>query len=513
MQQKKTPVQPILLTGRSLTQEELLQISRERHPVALSEEARRNLAIAYETVLRKMEANLPVYGITTGFGKLANVTIDREQSRELQRNLIMSHACGVGDPFPTEVVRAIMLLRANALASGFSGVNPAVVETLVAMLNAGIHPVVPEKGSLGASGDLANLAHVALVLIGLGEAEFGGRVMDGAAAMAMSGISTVVLEGKDGLGLINGTQIMAALGSLHLHEARRLYRIANIAGALTLESMRGLTAAFDPRIQAVRPHPGQITCAAEMLELVAGSTYVNGCDRVQDAYTLRCIPQVHGATKDVIDYASNVLAIERNAVTDNPLVFPDGDEVISGGNFHGQPLAFALDFLAIGLSELANISERRIERLVNPQLSGLPAFLARNGGVESGYMIAQYTAASLVSENKIYASPASVDSIPSSANQEDHVSMGAISARKLGKVLENVATVLAIELMCAAQAIDLQVPGRLGKGTEAAYRAVRNIVPTLNGDRVPAPDIRILTELVRSDRLVDAVRNALDRTA
>lgn len=506
-------VPPVLLTGQNLTQTELVQVARARRPLVLTEDALRRLEASHEVVRRKMQEGRPVYGITTGFGKLANISIDRAQSRELQKNLIMSHACGVGKPFATEIVRAIMLLRANALAAGYSGVNPRIVETLVAMLNRGVHPVVPEKGSLGASGDLANLAHVALVLIGLGEAEFRGATMSGAAAMEAAGIAPVALEGKDGLGLINGTQIMAALGSLHVADAELLCRTANIAGALTLEAMRGLTAAFDPRIHALRPHPGQIACARDILELIEGSTYVNGCDRVQDAYTLRCIPQVHGASLDAVAYAAHVLDIERNAVTDNPLVFPDGEEVLSGGNFHGQPLAFALDFLGIAVSELADISERRIERLVNPQLSGLPAFLARNSGVHSGYMIAQYTAASLVSENKILASPASVDSIPSSANQEDHVSMGAISARKAGQILENAQTVLAIELMCAAQAIDLQGDARLGRGTGAAWREIRRVVPALDGDRVLAPDIKAMTELVAGGGLVEAVRRALGRAA
>lgn len=503
----------VLLTGRNLTQTELLRVARDRRQLVLTEDALHRLEVSHAVVRRKMAEGHPVYGITTGFGKLANITIDRAQSRELQKNLIMSHACGVGKPFATEVVRAIMLLRANALAAGYSGVNPRIVETLVSMLNQGVHPVVPEKGSLGASGDLANLAHVALVLIGLGEAEFRGTTMTGAAAMEAAGIAPVELEGKDGLGLINGTQIMAALGSLHVADAEKLCRTANIAGALTLEAMRGLTAAFDPRIHALRPHPGQIACARDILELVEGSTYVNSSGRVQDAYTLRCIPQVHGASLDAVAYAAKVLDIERNAVTDNPLVFPDGEEVLSGGNFHGQPLAFALDFLGIALSELADISERRIERLVNPQLSGLPAFLARNSGVHSGYMIAQYTAASLVSENKILSSPASVDSIPSSANQEDHVSMGAISARKAGQILENTQTVLAIELMCAAQALDLQGNALLGRGTEAAWREIRRVLPALEGDRVLAPDIRAMTELVAGGTLVEAVLRALGKAA
>lgn len=516
---------PVRIDGQHLTRNDVVKVARNRQPVSLTEAAQENILRAYDAVRMKAAENKPVYGITTGFGKLANVAISPEQSKELQKNLIMSHACGVGKPFPEEVVRAIMLLRANALANGFSGVSPCVVQTLVDMLNKGVHPVIPEKGSLGASGDLANLAHIALVMIGLGEADFEGERMTGAAAMAAAHIAPIVLEGKDGLGLINGTQIMTGLGTLHLSDAITLYKTANIAAALTLESLHGLTDAFDPRIHALRPHPGQVSCAAEMLQLVSGSRWVNASDRVQDAYTLRCIPQVHGATLDTLLHAERVLDIEMNAVTDNPIVFPDTGDVLSGGNFHGQPLAFALDYLAIAMSELANISERRIERLVNPQLSGLPAFLARQSGINSGYMIAQYTAAALVSENKIYASPASVDSIPSSANQEDHVSMGATSARKAGTILENLQTVLAIELLCAAQAIDLQLsekreggvdlheltPSHLGKGTRAAYNAIRSMVPTLEQDRVLSPEIQQMSLFVKSGKLVALVEKALKK--
>ncbi len=499
----------IAITGQDLVTEDIIHIARFNQKVELSEDAKTRILRAYQVVEQKIEGGTPVYGVTTGFGKLSSVYIDQEQSKQLQKNLIMSHACGVGQPFSEEVTRAIMLLRANTLANGHSGVNPRVVDTLVDMLNKGVHPVIPEKGSLGASGDLANLAHVALVMIGLGEAVYQNERTDGKTAMEKAGIPVISLAGKDGLGLINGTQIMTALGSIHIHEAENLMKTANIAAALTLEALQGLTNAMDPRIQNVRPHAGQIICAKELLQLLEGSTNVNKSGRVQDAYTLRCVPQVHGASMDAINYTKNVLSIEMNSVTDNPIVFPEEGDIISGGNFHGQPLALALDFLAIALSELANISERRIERLVNPQLSGLPAFLSKQSGINSGYMIPQYTAACLVSENKILAHPASVDSIPSSANQEDHVSMGAISARKAGTIVENVRNVLAIELMCAVQAIDLQAPGKLGKGTKAAYDTIRKIVPVLEADRVLYYDINRISELLKTGELLENVAQAL----
>jgi len=497
----------IIVTGEDLTLDEVVQAAKGRK-VRLSAEAEERILKACQTVEEKIDGKKPVYGITTGFGQLSNIAINRTQSARLQKNLIMSHACGVGKPFGEEVVRAIMLLRANTLACGHSGVSLQVVKTLIEMLNRGVHPVVPEKGSLGASGDLANLAHVALVLIGMGEAVYQGKRYQGKTAMKKAGIPTVELKGKDGLGLINGTQVMAALGSLHIFNAFQLISAANIAAALTMEAMQGLTSAMDPRIHAVRPHFGQTECARVIRSLLEGSTCVNRANRVQDAYTLRCIPQVHGASLDAMNYVKQVLSVELNSVTDNPIVFPEEGEIISGGNFHGQPIALALDFLAIAVSELADISERRIERLVNPQLSGLSPFLVKQCGLNSGYMIAQYTAASLVSENKVLAHPASVDSIPSSANQEDHVSMGSISARKAGDIIENVRQVLAIELMCAAQAIDLQAAGTLGKGTRQAYAAVREIVPTLETDRVIYPDMKKLADLIGDPAFTERVYQA-----
>lgn len=500
---------PVFIDGESLRVEDVVRVARDRFPVQLSQEACQKILRAWETLKALIDNRQTIYGVSTGFGKLSSVFISKEESRELQKNLIISHACGVGKPFPEEVVRAIMLLRANTLAKGYSGVRLPVVETLVHMLNKGVHPVVPEKGSLGASGDLAPLAHIALVMIGHGEAYFRGQRLPGRKAMHMAGIPTIDPEGKDGLGLINGTQVMSALGALWVDEAQTLAETANIAAALTFEALMGLSQALDPRVHAVRPHPGQSACAAFLRAMLEGSTYAGQSGRVQDAYSLRCVPQVHGASVDAIGYVKRVIQTEINSVTDNPLVFPEDGEVVSGGNFHGQPLAIAMDLLAIAMSELANISERRIERMVNPQLSGLPPFLTPRSGLNSGLMIAQYTAAALVSENKILASPASVDSIPTSANQEDHVSMGAIAARKAGEVLENLRHVLAIELMCAAQAVDLQVPGTLGRGTAAAYRMIREVIPKLESDRVAYTDVQQAAELVSTRRLLRGVMKVI----
>lgn len=458
-------------------------------------------------VERLVRERRPVYGITTGFGKFSDVPISAEQTAALQRNLLMSHACAVGEPLAPEVVRAMLLLRAQALSRGHSGIRVETLELLVAFLNRGLIPVVPEQGSLGASGDLAPLAHMCLPLIGLGEAIVDGERLPGAEALQRAGLSPVTLTAKEGLALINGTQAMTALGSLGLHDAQVLLKTADIAAALTAEALGAIPAAWDARVQALRLHAGQQAAGRNLRRLTEGSRLTTrpGQMRTQDPYTLRCIPQVHGASRTALEHVAQILEWEMNAVTDNPLLFPDGDEVISGGNFHGQPVALAMDYLAIAVAELADISERRIERLVNPQLSGLPAFLTRNGGVHSGLMITQYTAASLVSENKVLAHPASVDSIPSSANQEDHVSMGTTAARKARQVIANVRRVLAIELLCAAQAVEFVGPERLAPATRAVYDAVRERVAPLDGDRVLAPDIETLADLVHSGELVAAV--------
>lgn len=497
--------------GDPLGLPEVVAVARGRASVALAPPARARVAAARAMVEALLAQKKPVYGITTGFGKFSDVTISAEETDELQRNLLVSHAAGVGAPLDEEAVRAAMLLRAQALAQGHSGVRPETLDLLIGMLNAGVHPVIPEQGSLGASGDLAPLAHMALVLIGLGEAVHRGERLPGAEALARAGLRPVRLGAKEGLALINGTQIMTGVGALALADGQVLLKVADIAGALTAEALGAIPAAWDPRIQRVRLHDGQSAVAANLRRLVQGSalTTAPGEVRVQDAYTLRCIPQVHGATRGALEHVARVVGNELNAVTDNPLLFPDQGEVLSGGNFHGQPVALAMDYLAIAMAELANISERRTERLVNPQLSGLPAFLTPRGGLHSGLMIAQYTAAALVSENKVLAHPASVDSIPSSANQEDHVSMGTISARKARQVVRNVQNVLAVELICAAQAVEFTDPRGLGAGTRVAYRLLRQHIPPLGDDRVLHADIAQAARLIASGELVRSVEAAI----
>ncbi len=495
--------------GGHLTLQDVVAVARHGAPVQIGPVAREQVKRARTMVDHLVAARRPVYGITTGFGKFSDVIISSDETALLQRNLIMSHACGVGDPLDLEVARAMMLLRAQALSRGHSGITLETLELLVAMLNTGVTPVVPEQGSLGASGDLAPLAHMCLPLLGLGEAFFRGQRMSGYEALQRAGLKPVVLSAKEGLALINGTQAMTGISSLVLHDALNLLKVADIAASLTAEALGAIPAAWDPRIQALRVHPGQAVAAANLRRMVDGSglTTEPGEVRTQDPYTLRCIPQVHGASRTAIAHVADVLGWELNAVTDNPLLFPEENDVISGGNFHGQPVALAMDYMGIALSELANISERRIERLVNPQLSGLPAFLINQGGLNSGLMIPQYTAASLVSENKVWAHPASVDSIPSSANQEDHVSMGTTAARKARKILANVQRVLAIELLCAAQAIEFVDSRALAPATRAAYKAIRERVAPLDEDRVLAPDMEELARLVRSGELVAAIES------
>ncbi|EGK14457.1 histidine ammonia-lyase [Kroppenstedtia eburnea] len=497
----------ISLNGEELTLQEFEQVVRLGAPVSLSESAVEKMNRSRSTVESLVRDGRTVYGITTGFGKFSDTLIDRSQSAELQINLIRSHACGAGEPLDEETVRGMMLLRANALAKGYSGIRPVTVETLIQLLNNHIHPVIPSQGSLGASGDLAPLAHMSLPLLGEGEVIRHGRRMDSATALEQAGISPVRLEAKEGLALINGTQMMASLTALSILDTHRLLLAADVIAAMTLEALSGIPHAFHPLLHAARGQQGQIETARRMRQLLSGSqrTTRPGEKRVQDAYSLRCIPQVHGASLDAYHYVQEVVVRELNAATDNPLLFPEEGEVISGGNFHGQPLALAADFLAIAVAELGSISERRTERLVNPQLSGLPAFLTRNGGLHSGYMILQYLAASLVSENKTLCHPASVDSIPSSANQEDHVSMGSIAARKLRAVIQNVTRTLAVEYLCAAQALEYG-EGRLGTGTEAAYRLIREQIPPLTDDRVGHPDVEEVAGLIRSGRLDEAVR-------
>ena len=458
----------ILIDGHSLTLEQFIDITRNYRKVELSQEAVARVNKARALVDKYVNENKIVYGLTTGFGKFSDVVINGEETKTLQRNLIISHACGVGAPLEGDIVRGIMLLRANALAKGYSGIRLSTLNTLIDMLNKDVIPVVPEKGSLGASGDLAPLAHMVLVMIGKGEAIFNGVRMTGREAMDKAGIGIVELTSKEGLALINGTQVMTSIGAHTIYDSINLSKTADIAAALTIEALNGITDAYDYKVHEVRGHEGQISTGKNLLNILNGSnnTTKQGELRVQDPYSLRCVPQIHGASKDCFGFVREKVEIEMNAATDNPLIFVDEEQVISGGNFHGQPMALPFDFMAIGLSEIANISERRLERLVNPALSnGLPAFLVENGGVNSGFMIVQYSAAALVSENKVLAHPASVDSIPSSANQEDHVSMGTIAARKAREIMMNVRKVLAMEILGACQAIDLRGNKGLVMGT------------------------------------------------
>ncbi len=497
------PLHYVEISGEDLSPEKVADVACGRSGVSIAAGAREKMESSFSLVKTILASGKPTYGISTGFGDLSRVTISENQNYELQRNLIRSHAAGVGQPFSREVVRVMMLLRLNALCVGYSGINPEIADLLASFINLGITPVIPEQGSLGASGDLANLAHMSLVLIGEGQAEIDGERVSGQDALARRGLKPVRLFGKDGLALINGTSGMLALGVLTLLKAENCLHAANAAAALTFEALRGFRDAYQPQIHLLRKQPGQIAVASALLSMLEGSQYADSrTEDVQDAYTLRCAPQVHGASHDALGYVREVFSREINAVTDNPLVFSETGRVISGGNFHGQPLALALDFLAIAVSELANISERRTERMVNPQLSnGLPAFLCCQGGVQSGFMIPQYVAASLVSENKILAHPASVDSIPSSANKEDHVSMGAAAARKAAQVVINSSRVIAIELICAAQAIDLLDQRELGAGTGRMYRQIRQRVLKLTEDRPLSDDIEVISRLVISGGL------------
>jgi len=494
-------VHHVLLDGDTLTLEEVEAVALGRARAELAPSARLRVAEARALVEARLSDGEAHYGINTGFGTLAEVRIPQDDLRRLQRNLVLSHSVGVGDPLPAPETRALMLLRSACMAKGLSGIRPATLELLLAILDRGLLPVIPERGSVGASGDLAPLAHLALVLIGEGEALLDGQRLPGAEALRRVGLTPVVLEPKEGLALVNGTQAMAAVGSLALRRAERLCDLADLAGAMTLEGLSGSHRPFMAEIQAARGQPGQAQSAARLRGLLAGSE-INaahqgpGCHKVQDPYSLRCMPQVHGAARDGVGFCRGVLAREINAATDNPLVFPALGEIVSGGNFHGQPVSLALDVLAIAASHLATISERRVEQLVNPSLSHLPPFLARNPGLDSGFMMVQVTSAALVSENKVLAHPASVDSIPSSAGREDHVSMGMTAALKARRVVENVRTCLAIELMVAAQALDLAAPLRPSARVAEAHARLRAVVPTLDGDRELGRDIAAVCRLV-----------------
>jgi histidine ammonia-lyase len=492
------------LTGRDLTVPDVVAVARGGRAVEVSNDARARMAVSRGVIEQVVASGDTVYGVTTGFGDLADVRISPEQTATLQRNLVRSHAAGAGEPLPGEVVRAMLVLRANALAVGLSGVRPELVELLVAMVNASIHPIIPSRGSVGASGDLAPLAHLALVVIGEGEAEVQGRTVPGADALLAADLEPLELQAKEGLALLNGTQLMTAVGALALTDASLLVRTADVTGAMSLEAMLGTGAAFDEALVGARPHPGQLASAARLRGLLAdseiGDSHRSSPHRVQDPYSLRCMPQVHGAVADALTPLDDALAVELNAATDNPLVFPDG-RVVSGGNFHGEPLALALDHARLALTALATISERRTARILDARLSALPAFLAAEPGLESGLMLAQYTAAAAVNELKTIAHPAAADTIPTSANQEDHVSMGATSALLLRQAVELATTVLAAEALCAARGLDLRAPLRPGRGVAAAHRVVREVVPPLEGDRSPAPDLAALSGAVREGRL------------
>ena len=466
----------IFLDMDGMTLKELVAISRGGAEVQLTADAGKRIADTRRLIDNWVQNEVTIYGVTTGFGALSDVSISKKDARSLQENILMSHAAGVGNFLDEESVRGVMALRVKDLARGHSGIRVETVKRLVEFLNCGICPLVPEKGSVGASGDLAPLAHMSLPLIGMGDVIYKDKKMSSAEALNACGLAPLSLEAAEGLALCNGTQVMTAIGGLALYDAIRLSKMTDIAAAMSLEVLMGSRTEFDARIHQVRPHPGQAAAADNMERITQNSEIISShedCGRVQDAYTLRCSPQVHGATKDALGYSRRVIETEMNSSTNNPLIFSDSGEFLLGGNFHGQPVALALDFLSIAVAELANISERRIERLVNPKLSGLPAFLISDGGLNSGFMIAQYTAAALVSENKGLCHPASVDSIPTSANKEDHVSMGTIASRQCREVVRNTESVIAIELMCAAQAMDLFTNLKPGEGTLEAYKTIR----------------------------------------
>jgi len=504
----------IELDGEHLSLEQIATVARGGARVLLGAPARLRLERARAVVDRIVAADETVYGVTTGFGLLKDIRIPRDRLEELQLNLIRSHCAGVGSPLPPQATRALMLLRAHVLARGHSGVRPLVVETLLAHLNADLLPIVPEQGSIGASGDLAPLSHLVLALLGEGDAVLRGTRMKASAALEQVGVEPLRLGPKEGLALINGTQFIASVGVLALLEAEDLAAVSDIAGALTLEALKGSHRAFDARLLAVRPHPGHLDSAANLRALLEDSDIARshaGCSRVQDAYSLRCMPQVHGSARDGMRFARSILEVEVDAVTDNPIVFPEEGDVVSGGNFHGEAPALALDLLAIATASLASISERRIDRLMNPALSGLPPFLTREAGVNSGLMMAHVTAASLVSENKILCHPASVDSIPTEANQEDHVSMGPIGARKARLVVGHARQVLAIEILSACQGLDFLAPLRPGRGARAAWEAVRSVVPFMETDRVIAEDIESVDRAIRDGTVRAAAERASGR--
>ena len=503
-------METITIDGEHLTLRDLLHVGLGRAHVSLHPQARQRVDFCRAALERLLRDGQPIYGANTGFGLLSDVRIPLDQIDRLQENLIRSHCAGVGEPLPVEVVRAMMLLRANVLARGHSAVRAVVIETLIGMLNAGVTPVIPSRGSVGASGDLAPLAHLALALMGEGEVTRSGRRAPAAEALAEAGLAPLKLVSREGLALVNGTQAMTACGVLALVAAEDLMTQADIAGALTVDGLLGSSRPFDERLAALRPHPGHAASASNLRRLLAGSELMEShksCGKVQDSYSLRCMPQVHGAARDALTYVRGILEVEVNAVTDNPIFYPDTGEALPGGNFHGQPVAQAMDVLCLSAADASSISERRTERLVNPAMSGLPAFLARNPGLESGLMMAQVTAAALVSESKGLAHPASTDSIPTGAGKEDHVSMGVTAALKAARVVDHLEKVLAVEILSAAQAIDLRRPLRSSPALEAVHACVRARVPALDVDRALSPDIESVAALLRARQIREAAES------
>jgi histidine ammonia-lyase len=493
----------MILNGQQLTLQQIVAVATGKEQVMLGEAARARAEKARRVVEEIVAAQRTVYGVNTGFGKLSDVSIEQADLRQLQLNLVRSHSCGLGDPLSEPEARAMLLLRANVLATGFSGARPLVIDTLIAMLERGVTPVIPEKGSVGASGDLAPLAHLALAAIGEGYAFYKGERLPGGVALQRAQISPLQLEVKEGLALLNGTQAMGAVGAIALHRADKLVRLGDVAGAMTLESLRGTPVAFDERIHVARPHPAQIAVAAHLRELLQDSeirnSHVDNDPRVQDAYSLRCMPQVHGAVRTALAHATDVVQIESGSATDNPLVFSETGEVLSGGNFHGAPLALVFDYAAIALTDLISITERRIDRLVNPDANeGLPPFLTAHPGISSGFMMLQVTAVALLNEAKVLAHPASVDNVPTDGGKEDHVSMGMTSATKLRSIVKLAEMVAAIELLAAAQALDYRAPLAPGRGVKEAHRIVRSLVEPLTTDRSMTTDIEKLTAAIAS---------------
>ena len=490
------------LYGQQLTLHQIADVAKGREQVVLSAEARARVEKARQVVEDIVTQGRTVYGVNTGFGKLSDVSIDKSDLVQLQLNLVRSHSVGLGEPLPEDEARAMLLLRANVLASGFSGARPLVIDTLIAMLEKGVTPVIPEKGSVGASGDLAPLAHLALAAIGEGEVFYKGERLTAAAGLQRAAIQPLRLEVKEGLALLNGTQAMGAVGALALYRAERLVQLADVAGAMTLEALKGTPVAFDERIHAARPHPGQLAVATHLRELMRDSeiraSHLENDPRVQDAYSLRCMPQVHGAVRTSLSHARQVVEIESGSATDNPLVFADTGEVLSGGNFHGAPLALVFDYAAIALTDLMSITERRIDRLVNPDSNeGLPPFLTAQPGISSGFMMLQVTAVALLNEAKVLAHPACIDNVPTDGGKEDHVSMGMTSATKLRSIVNLAEMATAIELMTAAQALEHHAPLAPGRGVKQAYEIVRKLVPPLTQDRPMSGDIEKLTAAIR----------------